>query len=228
MAGIPSIKYPPVAPEGRTLLFVTIVVALLAISGAGFAGFALVLPVVAAVSWFFRDPYRESPSLPLAVVAPCNGEVLAVDAHDDLWLGRRARSVTLRMGLLDVHTLFSPVEGKIMEQWSVPAHGDAGGRGKRLAYLITTDEGDEVVMEFARHGLPGPLNLGYQPGERVGHGRRLGFATLGCRITLYVSENARVDVAVGDRVTAAEQVLLTFNHETPVSALPDADPESTD
>ena len=171
--------------------------------------------------FFFRDPHRDSPSLPLAIVAPVDGHVRGYGARKDPWLGRDAQWIEMRMGLFNVHSLFSPVEGKIIEQWRTPAHesSDAQAATGSIAYLVRTDEGDELVLEISRGRINGPLQFSAQPGERVGHGRRIGYAALGCTVALYVDASSRIEISDLDSTTAASTVVATLMHDSPVSAL---------
>lgn len=221
MARVPSTKHPPIAVEGRTVFVGAIALALLAVGLAGTPALLGGVPLVALVAWFYRDPHRQSPSLPLALVAPSDGVVIAAGTTFDPWCGRDAECVSVRAGLTDVHTLFSPIEGKIMEQWLRPAHPSPWPttRRSRIAYLVRTDEGDEVVLEIARGAIPGPLHFAYQPGERIGHGRRVGFIPAGGLLTVYAGQPSRVEVSAGMRVVGASSVLMTLIHERPVSAV---------
>lgn len=217
------IRHPLVAHEGRLAILITIILGLSTYLWFGFVG---AVPAIAATGFlllFFRDPTRTPHLTPLAIVAPVNGRVTRVEAGFDPWLGREASLVSVRMGLFDVHSMFSPMEGKIIEQWSAARHArdeDALPR-RAVAYQIQTDEGDDIVFEIARGQIGGVIRFYYQPGERIGHGRRIGFARMGCRVTLYAARESRIDCGVGDRVEAAVDTLMTLVHDTPVTALPD-------
>lgn len=221
MTRVPSVQHPLIAREGGVALIVTSIVgiALYVLFGAG--GCAPALLALLFLCFHFRDPHRDSPSLPLALVAPVDGMVTHAGALYDPWLGREAAAVSVVMGLFDVHSMFSPLEGKIVEQWSKPRHlEDPTAVPKHaVAYLVQTDEGDEVIMEIARGRLGGALRFYYQPGERIGHGRRIGYAPLGCRITTYAANGTRVESSAGMRVAAATSVMATLVHNTSVSAI---------
>jgi phosphatidylserine decarboxylase len=222
MSRVAFFKVAPVAPEGRGAFIVCCVAAAVLAGMFGAGALWLSLPVLAAVAWYHRDPQRQVPPLPLALVAPVDGVVIGAGAEFDPWLGRPARTVTLRSGLLDVHALYSPIEGKIVEQWSAPRHGD-GAAAHAIAYLVRTDEGDDVVLEIAREHPAAGLRFAYQPGERVGHGRRVGYAPLGCRVRVLCADGSSLEVARVVRVRGAETVLMQLSHETPVSAIPAED-----
>ncbi|MGE0482837.1 MAG: phosphatidylserine decarboxylase [Gammaproteobacteria bacterium] len=219
MSRVAFFKVAPVAPEGRGVFIVCCVATTLLAGILGAGALWWLLPVLAAVAWYHRDPHRQVPSLPLALVAPVDGVVVGAGAEFDPWLGRPARAVTLRSGWFDVHAIYSPIEGKIVEQWSAPRHGD-GTAAHAIVYLVRTDEGDDVVLEIARETSAAGLHFAYQPGERIGHGRRVGYAPLGCRVRVLCTDESSLEVGPGVQVRGAETVLMQLTHENPVSAIP--------
>ena len=224
MTRVPSTQHPVVAREGRRALFVTAAVGIVLYAAFGVAVAAPAIPVFLFLLYWHRDPHRDSPSLPLAIVAPVDGLVIACKTGPDPWLGREDSCiVAIRMGPLDVHSIFSPAEGKLIEQWSKPRHGEPDAVGSVLAYYVQTDEGDDVVFAFSRGSVGGPLRIYYQAGERVGHGRRIGYAALGCTVTVYAPPGSRLDAGQDATVEAAATVIATLVHETPVSAIRDDD-----
>ncbi|MEX2481143.1 MAG: phosphatidylserine decarboxylase [Gammaproteobacteria bacterium] len=221
---MPSPKRAPIAYEGRLVVAIALVVALVVAGLFGTASTWVTVPLIGLVIWFYRDPHRYSPALPLVLVAPCDGIVSDAGTGFDPWLGRPAAWLTVRMGVFDVHGLYGPVEGKIIEQWSVPRHRTETGLLHCLGYHVRTDEGDDVVLEIARNRIAAALSFDYQPGERIGLGRRIGLAPLGCRITLYCAAASTPDVAVGVRVKGGSTVVMNLVHAGPIAAIavPDA------
>ncbi len=222
MTRVPSAQHPLVAREGRGPIGVVLLCGLVVYYYHGALAALPVLLLAAALAFYFRDPHRDSPSLPLGVVAPVDGLVIHAGPAIDPWLGREALCVSVVMSVLDVHSIFSPTEGKIVEQWSEARFAELDQRAPRraFAYQLRTDEGDDVTLEIARGPVGGPVAIYYQPGERVGHGRRIGFAALGCRVTVYAAPGTALEVGTGVQVAAAATVVATLVHETPVSAIP--------
>jgi phosphatidylserine decarboxylase len=214
-------RHSSIAREGWPALIVTIAAAFLLYALLGVAGAAPAILLFVWLLYHFRDPKRETPSLPLALVCPLDGRVVAVGAGPDPWLGRNSVYVSLVSGLFDVHSLYSPIEGKLVEQWTEPKHGaaDLPRRSHTLAYQIRTDEGDEVVLEIARGRWQGSVRFPYQPGERVGQGRRIGYAALGCKAVIYAADSSRIDIEEGMRTRAASTVMVTLVHHEAVSSL---------
>lgn len=218
---MPAPHHPIVAREGWPALTVTAAAGALLYWLVGAAAAAPAVPIFAFLLYLARDPHCEPPPLPLAVVSPLHGRVTEAGTDYDPWLGREALRVEVRCGLLDVHSLYSPTEGKLVEQWTRPRHvrEDAPERRSAIAYQIRTDEGDDVVMEIAQGAWGGSVRIGYQPGERVGQARRIGFAPLGLSVVLYLPAGSRLDTAAGEPTRAASTVLATFVHEEAVSSV---------
>src|SRR5438045_9373229 len=69
---------------------------------------------------FFRDPPREVPDDPRAVVSPADGRIVEVSKSRDPWLQRDALKVSVFMNVFNVHSNRSPVDGTVKERWYFP------------------------------------------------------------------------------------------------------------
>ena len=163
----------------------------------------------------FRDPSRTPPPRPLAVVAPIHGRVTEINETKDPWLKRDALVVTIEGNLLDIRSLYSPTEGKIVDQWRTQ---EAEQTRNAVAYWIQTDEKDDVVLEIQPRGQHGPMSFRYNPGERVGQGRRVGYVNNGCTARVYLPATSLVEVQLGMRLDAGADVLAKFVHLTNMAA----------
>ena len=159
------------------------------------------------VLYLFRDPERVIPALPLAVVSPVDGEVIAVDAVEDPYLQRASTLITLRMNPSGVYITRSPTEGKVLQPPNMANNGQAP-----FGVWLQTDEGDDVVMVVGRGRLHSNPRCYIRFGERIGQGMRCGFVPLGGRVDVYVPQNSRVSVTAGDRVQGGSDVLATLVH----------------
>ncbi|MEM7540602.1 MAG: hypothetical protein AAF384_03340 [Pseudomonadota bacterium] len=209
-------RYPPFARELWGLLGVAAAItAALLVSPLSWLAALPGAALFALVAFEARDPHRDPEPLPLAIVAPCDGTILDISDIDDPYLNRLAKRIRLRQPRFAVHSLFAPVEGKIIEQWR---HFKPGGYAS-ITWWIRSDEGDDVVIEITVPKIPFALQLNYQPGERVGHGRRFGFSFFGASVLVLVPGNSLVEVEPGSSSVAARQVLAKLVHDQPVSAI---------
>jgi phosphatidylserine decarboxylase len=167
---------------------------------------------------FFRDPPRVIPAEPLAVVSPADGKVVFVGEVRDPYLDREAIKISIFMNVFNVHSNWSPVEGKVMERWYHPGSfinavlDKASEENERNAIWVRTDEGDDVVTVQVA-GLIARRILCYaQPGERLGHGERYGFIRFGSRLDVYVPSNSRVTATLGTSIRAGSDIVAYLVH----------------
>ena len=191
-----------IAREGLVPLLVVILVAVLVMHFMGalqslvFWVCGLLLLVV------FRDPDREIPSQPLAVVSPADGKVITVSNEYDPYLLRQSIRVTVQMHLYGIFTTRSPVEGKVLEPPNYPESGN-----KPHGVWLQTDEGDDIVMVMMRGRLNTEPHCYIRFGERTGQGKRCGFVHLGGCVDVYLPENSRLVVAEGSVVHSGSDPL---------------------
>lgn len=164
----------------------------------------------------FRDPHREIPSIPLAVVSPVDGRVSEIRHVEEGLLLRPATVVSISIHKSGAYTTRSPTEGKVLSLTDI----DSGSRAVETAGLwIRTDEDDDVVMLMKcdnSYGLSAlyPAVSEVRLGERVGQGERVGFNRLAQTCTLYLPPDVVLEVAVGQKVYAGSTVLAEYYRES--------------
>ncbi|MGE3521825.1 MAG: phosphatidylserine decarboxylase, partial [Candidatus Dadabacteria bacterium] len=107
-------KRPPIATEGFTYLGILAFLAW----AAAITGFITVSFVFAGaavvVLFFFRDPERDVPDAPEAVVSPADGEVLEVaEIYERDFLGMPATRISISLAVYDCHIIRMPVKGRV-------------------------------------------------------------------------------------------------------------------
>ena len=162
---------------------------------------------------FFRDPPREVPDDPLAVVSPADGRIVWVGKSQDPYLKREALKVSVFMNVFNVHSNRSPVDGVVKERWYFPgsflnaALDKASLDNERNALWLRTPDGQDVTcVQIA--GLIARRILCYvEPGAQLRKGQRFGFIRFGSRVDVYLPLDAEVKATIGEKVYAAESVL---------------------
>jgi len=120
--------------------------------------------------YIFRLPNHEIPARPLAIVSPASGRLISAGPASDPWLERDAIRLQIQSSVLDIHSLRSPVEGKVMKQWQ-SENDHAGGE---VSYWIQTDEGDDVTVSFRPGKSALFLKRPCKAGREQGRARRAG------------------------------------------------------
>jgi len=200
-------RFPFVAREGQVLLLAATLAAVVVLHFAGLLASVPFWLLSILILVVFRDPERDIPSQPMAVLSPADGRITAVTTTRDPYLDRDSIRVTLQMNPFGVFTTRSPVEGKILQ----PPHVPEDARMPHGVWL-QTDEGDDVVMVMMRGRLHTAPRCYIRIGERIGQGKRCGFVHLGGQIDVYLPQRSRLDVTVGDWVRSGSDVIATLLH----------------
>ena len=205
--------HPIVAREGWP--FLAIAIALAAAVGliVGWWWSAPFWLVALFILQFFRDPAREVPGDPRAVVSPADGRIVAVEKVRDPYLGRDALKVSVFMNVFNVHSNRSPVDGTVKQRWYHAgsflnaALDKASVENERNALWFRTRGGQDVTcVQIA--GLIARRILCYVgEGAELERGQRFGFIRFGSRVDVYLPPDAELKAALGDKVHAAESVL---------------------
>jgi len=153
----------------------------------------------------FRDPDRDIPAVPLAIVCPADGRVSAISMTHDPYLDRPAIRVVIQMNSYGVFSTRSPVDGKVLEPPNIPPRVPHG-------VWLRTNEGDDIVLVMNRGRLHSTPRCYVRIGERVGQGQRCGFIHLGGQVDLYLPESSRTLATAGDWVRGGSDVIAKLIH----------------
>ncbi|MEV8505362.1 phosphatidylserine decarboxylase [Actinoplanes sp. NPDC051475] len=176
------------------------------------------LPALLAgpVAAFFRDPERDTPDDPNAVVAASDGKVLSVERLTDERLGEgEFLRIAVFLSVLDVHVNRVPVAGRVKDYFVIDGGYanamTAAAEHNVAAYtVLDTDHGTVVVAQ--RTGLIARRIVQRTPvGTLVARGERMGLIRFGSRTDVYLpAAKAEAIVAVGDKVIGASSVIARW------------------
>jgi phosphatidylserine decarboxylase len=196
-----------IAREGIAPLAVTVLAGVLTLHFIGWLQSLVFWALALLVLVLFRDPERDIPSHPLAVVSPADGKVTSIGTVHDPYLLRESTRVTIQMPPYGVFTTRSPIEGKVLEPPNFPADGNIPH-----GVWLQSDEGDDVVMVMTRGPLKNEPRCYIRFGDRIGQGKRCGFVHLGGRVEVYLPESSRLVVKEGDVVQSGSDIIAKMIH----------------
>ena len=209
----PAYPHPVIAREGWPFLGIAVAAAVLA---GMFAGWWWSLPLWLAalfVLQFFRDPRREVPDEPRAVVSPADGRIVAVEKARDPWLERDALKISVFMNVFNVHSNRAPVDGEVRQVWYHAgrflnaALDKASVDNERNALWLRTRSGADVTCVQVAGLIARRILCYVGAGVELQRGERFGFIRFGSRVDVYLPLAAQPVAAIGDKVYAAESVL---------------------
>ena len=137
---------------------------------------------------FFRDPARDIPADPEAVLCPADGRIVVVERAEDPFRKVPALKISVFMNVFNVHSQRAPVDGTVTQvdyfpgQFVNAALDKACTENERNAVFATTRSGRELTFVQVA-GLVARRILCYvQPGEKITRGQRYGFVRFGSRV----------------------------------------------
>jgi phosphatidylserine decarboxylase len=217
----PAYPHPIIAREGWPFLAIAVAVSL---AVGFFLGWGWSVPFWVAtvfVLQFFRDPPREVPDDPRAVVSPADGRIVEVSKARDPWLEREALKVSVFMNVFNVHSNRAPVDGTVKERWYLPgafvnaALDKSSTANERNALWLRTRDGQDVTCVQVAGLIARRILCYVGAGAELVRGERFGFIRFGSRVDVYLPLDAQVRAAIGEKVHAASSVLAWL--KTPTS-----------
>ena len=176
------------------------------------------LPALAAapVAAFFRDPERDIPTDPAAIVSAADGRVLSIERMTDERFGPgEFLRVAVFLSVLDVHVNRIPVAGRVadyfVEDGGYANAMTAAAEHNVAAYtLLDTEHGRVAVAQ--RTGLIARRIVQRVPvGTLVARGERMGLIRFGSRTDVYLpADKAEAVVAVNDKVIGGASVIARW------------------
>jgi phosphatidylserine decarboxylase len=207
--------HPIIAREGWPYIGIALALALLVTIFAGAWSIPFWL-IAVFVLQFFRDPPREVPQDPNAVLSPADGRIVVVEKTLDPYAGREALKISVFMNVFNVHSNRSPVDGRIENVTYFPgkfvnADLDKASLENERNALVINATGNQTVTCVQVAGLIARRILCYvKPNDQLKCGQRYGFIRFGSRVDVYLPLTAKPKVMVGDKVYATETILAEF------------------
>jgi len=162
---------------------------------------------------FFRDPEREIPTDPDAIISPADGRV--VEIRDQDFEGRPVRRVSIFMSPLDVHVNRSPIAGTIRAvsyhpgSFRIASETRASVENEQNVFTVVGDQGTVVVKQIAG-AVARRIVFWKKGGDAVARGERVGLIKFGSRVDVLMEPGIELRVKVGDRVWAGTSILATY------------------
>ena len=208
--------HPIIAREGWVFIAIAF---LTAVGVTVFAGWLWAIPlwiIAFFVLQFFRDPPRDIPENKNAILAPADGRIVAIEKTEDPYLKRDAIKISVFMNVFNVHSNRSPVDGKVENKWYFPGkfiNADvpkASLENERNALWIKSDNGADITCVQVAGLIAKRIVCHITANEHLRRGQRFGFIRFGSRVDVYLPLNIKINVNIGDKVSATETVLAEF------------------
>lgn len=171
---------------------------------------------------FFRDPERQSPQEPGALLSPTDGVVTHVHAvRDPQFPGERALRISVYLSPWDVHLNRNPCDGTVeavryfLGEFVRARREDCAARNEQLWVDYRDRAGRLIRVKQISGAMARRIVCWLKPTDAVTAGERYGMIKYGSRgdVLISAAEAVEVAVAVGDVVRAGETIMLRFTGE---------------
>ncbi len=183
--------------------------------------------------WFLRQPDRQVPNDPAAIISPANGKVVAVipwhsdslriqkaDRHIRVMVSdvaQKGTMISIEMNVTHVHYQRAPLSAQLVDEQYTPGRfrnaliqtNKYGVRSENEhnSLLFETPEGLRYKVVQIAGLLARRIEDYLEPGEQVQKGEVIGLIKLGSQVSLILPDGLDVQARVGDVVTDGETVL---------------------
>ncbi len=168
--------------------------------------------------FFFRDPERITPLDESLVISPADGVVTRIDfgvnAPEDLGYGnQKFNKISVFLNVFNVHVNRVPISGTITkinykEGKFLSANADeASEENERNAVVVKTKHGVDVMFVQVAGLVARRIISDLREGQIVKTGERYGIIRFGSRADIYLPEDIKINVLIGQTMVGGETVL---------------------
>ncbi len=214
----------PLHPDGFKFVAAGVVATLLLFllwAPAGWIGAIATLWMV----YFFRDPWRVTPTRPGLLISPADGIVASIAAATppaELAMGDMAVvRIGVFLNVFDVHVTRAPVGGRVAAMRYTKGRfvnaslDKASEHNERLAIRIAPPEGPDIAFVLVAGLVARRIVCNLYDGQQVATGQRVGIIRFGSRVDIYCPPPYVPMVVAGQRMVGGETVLADRLAEEP-------------
>ena len=176
-------------------------------------------------AYFFRDPWRVTPTRDGLVIAPADGLVVSVDRAPpppQLGLGDAPMTrIGIFLNVLDVHINRVPMSGRVAKLAYNPGKflnaslDKASAENERMAVRLATAEGADIAVVQVAGLIARRIVCTLVEGQEVIAGQRFGLIRFGSRTDVYLPPSWTPLAIAGQRVLGGETVIADARCQEP-------------
>ncbi len=216
----------PIHPDGWRFILAAAVLALI-LFWVGWTPLGWLMVVVALwITYFFRDPWRVTPTRPGLVVSPADGMVVTADQVPpprELQMGEAPMTrIGIFLNVFDVHINRAPLGGRIRKlaytkgKFVNASLNKASEDNERMAIRIASQEGPDVAVVQIAGLVARRIVTKLTEGQEIATGERFGLIRFGSRTDVYLPLEWAPLVVPGQRVIGGETVIADAVSREPV------------
>lgn len=206
----------PLHPDGFKFIAVGVLATVLLLVFLRPAGWIAVIATLWMI-YFFRDPWRVTPTRAGLLISPADGIVVSVaqsPAPPELAMGdTTVARIGIFLSVFDVHVIRAPVGGRVAAarytkgRFVNASLDKASESNERLAIRITPTDGTDVAFVLVAGLVARRIVCNLYEGQQIAVGHRVGIIRFGSRVDIYCPPPYVPMIVVGQRMIGGETVL---------------------
>lgn len=162
---------------------------------------------------FFRDPPRAGPRQAGAVWSPADGKIVAIEQNDQPEFGPvPGVKIAIFLSVLDCHINRAPLAGTVEKIRYQPgrfldARDPKSGRLNECNWIFMRCGRHRVTVRQIAGLIARKIVCRVREGQELVRGQRIGLIRMGSRTDLYLSDEAKIEVRVGQVVRGGKTLL---------------------
>lgn len=166
--------------------------------------------------FFFRNPDRQCPHAPHAIIAPADGTIVAIKHNPVDELSSATVRISIYLSLWDAHVQWSPVAGKVKSidyhpgSFSFAFTPKSSLHNEHNDIHIITNDGIPIMVRQIAGTIARRISCWVQPADTLKQCEKIGMIRFGSRVDLFLPSSVQLDVEVGDHVLGGSTIIGYF------------------
>ncbi|MBF0410376.1 MAG: phosphatidylserine decarboxylase family protein [Candidatus Riflebacteria bacterium] len=163
--------------------------------------------------YFFRDPEREIPQDPEAIVSPADGTVINIDEVNNApFINGPAKRVAIFLSVFNVHINRAPISGNVVYRnynpgKFFPANMDKASEDNEQNSIGIAQGDFKVLVKQIAGIIARRIVCWKDPGSSLEKGERFGLIRFGSRTEIFMPPSVEIAVSVGDKVSGGLSII---------------------
>ncbi len=179
----------------------------------GYRWIGLVFLLLAGfIVYFFRDPQRNIPADPSTIVSPADGKIVRMVSAAD-----GTTQISIFLSIFNVHINRAPMEGRVENVEYRPgkfraAFRESASLENEQNILVISNSRSRIRFSQIAGVLARRVVCWKKAGDVVMKGERIGLIKFGSRVDVFLPNDARPAVSLGEKVRGGTSVIGRFSH----------------
>ncbi len=172
------------------------------------------LVMTVLVLQFFRNPKRNTAQNGQHIIAPVDGEVVAIEeVEEPEFFKAKRRQISIFMTPLNVHVTRYPVSGTVVYseyhpgKYLIASHPKSSTENERTTIVVKNDTVGDILYRQVAGALARRIVNYAKVGEEAIQGTDAGFIKFGSRADIFVPLDMKINVKLGEKVKGGEKVI---------------------